>query len=52
MNAGRFADSYVRIGGKLAFAPLAVLIYANIAVIGGLIAEAQRTPIDVFLFHG
>ncbi len=39
------------VGGKLALAPLAVLIVANIAVVGVLVGKTQATPVDVLLLH-
>ena len=50
-QAGALGERDGVVGGKLALAPLAVLVVADIAVVGVLISEAEATPVDVLLLH-
>jgi len=50
-QAGALGERDGVVGGKLALAPLAVLVVADVAVIGVLISEAEAAPVDVLLLH-
>ena len=39
-------------GGQLAAVPLAVLVIADVAIVGVLVGETEATPVDVLLLNG
>ena len=49
--AGALVKRYSVLRGKSSVVPLSVLVIRNKAVVGLHIAEAERSPVNIFLFH-